>query len=55
VAVAGIRAVEWLALHWGWVCDRLSDDELGDLQRSTDWQLAATNGRLARNLARMSR
>ena len=52
--VADLRPGEWLTLHWGWVCDRLSDDELGYLQRSTDWQLAVTNARLARNLVRMS-
>jgi hypothetical protein len=53
--VADPRPGEWLALHWGWACDRLSDDELAYLQRSTDWQLAATNARLARNLATMPR
>jgi hypothetical protein len=47
--VADLRPGEWLALHWGWVCDRLTDDELGQLQRSTGWQLAVTNARLARD------
>jgi hypothetical protein len=41
---------EWLALHWDWVCDRLTGPELADLQRWTDWQLRATNERLERGI-----
>jgi hypothetical protein len=39
---------QWLALHWDWVCDRLTDTERAELQRWTGWQLRATNARLAR-------
>lgn len=46
--VADPVAGEWLALHWAWVCDRLSDAQRRDLQRWTGWQLRATNARLAR-------
>jgi hypothetical protein len=45
------RPGEWLALHWGWVCDRLTESELDYLRRWTSWQLAATNARLACDLA----
>ena len=41
------RPGEWVALHWDWVSDRLTDTEAGYLRRWTDWQLAATNTRLA--------
>lgn len=44
-------AGQWLALHWDWVCDRLSDAQRSDLQRRTGWQLRATNARLARQRA----
>jgi len=44
-------AGQWLALHWDWVCDRLTDDQRLELQRRTGWQLRATNARLARQLA----
>lgn len=41
------RPGEWVAVHWGWVSDRLTDIDVGYLRRWTDWQLAATNTRLA--------
>ncbi len=41
------RPGEWMAVHWGWVSDRLTDTDAGYLRRWTDWQLAATNTRLA--------
>ncbi|MEO8888511.1 MAG: DUF6390 family protein [Jatrophihabitantaceae bacterium] len=39
---------EWLALHWDWVCDRLTLAQLRELQHRTGGQLRATNARLAR-------
>lgn len=45
---------EWLALHWDWVCDRLSADERAELQKRTGWQLRATNARLARERKRVA-
>ena len=39
---------QWLALHWDWVCDRITDTDRAELQRWTGWQLRATNARLAR-------
>ena len=41
---------EWLALHWDWTCDRLTEDDVAYLEKGTLWQLAATNERLARSL-----
>lgn len=46
--VASPARGEWLALHWDWVCDRLTLAQLRELQRRTGWQLRATNVRLAR-------
>lgn len=37
------RPGEWVSLHWGWVCDRLSRRQLGMLRRSTLRQLEVTN------------
>ena len=50
--VTDVSPGDWLAVHWDLACDRLEGDELGQLQRWTDWQLAATNARLARELGR---
>jgi hypothetical protein len=36
-------AGEWVALHWDWVCDRLTPGQLDALQRFTARQLAVTN------------
>ncbi len=42
------RPQEWLTLHWDWVCDRLDAAGQAELEYWTDWQLAVTNDRLAR-------
>ncbi len=39
----GIKAGDWVALHWDWVCDRLSPDQLASLAKFTAHQLAITN------------
>lgn len=43
----GFRAGDWVSLHWGWVCDRLSRRQLHLIQRSTLRQLEITNSRVA--------
>ena len=50
-SVPGARVGDWLAVHWNWACDRLNADELWQLRALTDWQLDATNTRLAREAA----
>jgi Family of unknown function (DUF6390) len=45
--VTGLAPGDWLAVHWDLACERLTADELWQLRRWTDWQLAATNARLA--------
>jgi len=40
------RPGEWVSLHWGWVCDRLSRRQLTMLHRSTLRQLEITNRRV---------
>ena len=49
--VAEPVAGQWLALHWDWVSDRLTDGQRLELQRRTGWQLRTTNARLARQPA----
>ena len=39
---------DWVAMHWDWVCERLTADELRRLRDGTDWQLGVTNERLVR-------
>lgn len=38
-----LRAGEWCALHWDWVCDRLSRRQLAALRRCTIGQLQVVN------------
>jgi hypothetical protein len=40
------RPGEWLALHWNWVCDRLTGDDVERLCQGTTGRLALTNERL---------
>lgn len=40
---ATVREGDWVALHWDWVCDRLSAGQLTALRTFTDRQLAITN------------
>lgn len=44
-AIAAGRG-ELVAMHWGWMCDRLVPEQVARLKDSTDRQLAATNRRL---------
>jgi hypothetical protein len=52
--VTDVSPGDWLAVHWDLACERLTADELWQLRRWTDWQLAATNARLAREAAVIS-
>lgn len=61
VAAAGNRRFaaevlpgDWLAVHWDLACERLTAEQLGQLRRWTDWQLVATNVRLAREGGQLS-
>lgn len=47
-----LRPGEWVSLHWGWVCDRLSRRQLHLLQRSTMRQFEITNRRVVHSGAR---
>ncbi len=40
------RPGDWVSMHWGWVCDRLSRRQLQLLQRSTLRQFEITNRRV---------
>lgn len=41
------RPGEWVSLHWGWICDRLSRRQLANLRRFTLRQFDITNERVA--------
>jgi hydrogenase maturation factor len=41
-----------VAVHWGFACDRLTDEQVARLEHWTQWQLAAMAPRLARSPAR---
>jgi hypothetical protein len=40
---AALTPGEWVSLHWDWVCDRLSADQLDALRYFTERQLDVTN------------
>lgn len=42
----GLVPGEWVGLHWGWVCDRLTARQLTNLRRFTLRQLKITNDRV---------
>ncbi len=45
--VADLVPGDWVALHWDWVCDRLSPRRLRSLRRYTTLQLDITNYRVS--------
>jgi hypothetical protein len=40
---AALAVGDWVALHWEWVCDRLTSRQLGFLRRYTDRHLRIVN------------
>ena len=52
--VADVSPGDWLAVHWDLACERLTVEQLWQLRRWTDWQLVATNVRLAREAGQLS-
>ena len=44
---AGLQPGEWVGIHWGWVCDRLTRRQLETLQQLTHRHLRIANDRLA--------
>jgi hypothetical protein len=59
-AVAGVGLVDelqpgdWVSLHWGWICDRLTARQLRNLQAYTLRQLAITNDGVSHSGAGMA-
>jgi hypothetical protein len=41
--VKGLRPGDWCALHWDWLCDRLSPRQRSALQHYTARNLTAVN------------
>jgi hypothetical protein len=48
--IGGVHPGDWVSLHWEWVCDRLTDSQVGQLRRYTSRHLAIVNDRHARSL-----
>ena len=48
--VGGVAPGDWVSLHWEWVCDRLSEAQVGRLRRYTERHLAIVNDRSFRSL-----
>jgi hypothetical protein len=44
--VEGLRVGDWVAMHWGWICDRLTDWQLANLRCYTLRQLDITNRKI---------
>jgi hydrogenase maturation factor len=38
-----LKAGDWVAVHWGWVCDRLTDLQASNLQKWTKYNLSLAN------------
>jgi Family of unknown function (DUF6390) len=45
--VTDLQPGEWVSMHWGWICDRLSRRQLRNLQAQSNRTLEMTNHRLA--------
>lgn len=45
-----VNVGDWVSLHWDWVCDLISPDQRGRLERSTAHQLDLVNALLAERL-----
>jgi len=48
---AEVAAGDWVAMHWGWICDRLTTRQLTALRRYSQLQLDVTNRRVSRPAA----
>ncbi|HEY4630485.1 MAG TPA: DUF6390 family protein [Blastococcus sp.] len=40
---------DWVSLHWEWICDRLSEEQVARLRRYTERHLAIVNDRQTRS------
>lgn len=47
--VGSVRPGAWVSLHWEWVCDVLSEQQVRRLRRYTEHHLAIVNDRTARS------
>jgi hypothetical protein len=45
--VTDLQPGEWVALHWDWVCDRITDRQHRNLGRYTHHHVDMTNEHLA--------
>jgi hypothetical protein len=45
----GVQPGDWVSLHWEWVCDRLTEGQVGRLRAYTERHLAIVNDRQNRS------
>jgi hypothetical protein len=48
--VGSVAPGDWVSLHWEWVCDRLTERQVGRLCRYTERHLAIVNDRRTRSV-----
>jgi hypothetical protein len=48
--IGGVAPGDWVSMHWEWVCDRLTEAQVGRLRRFTERHLAIVNDRSTRSL-----
>jgi hypothetical protein len=47
--VGGVAPGDWVSLHWEWVCDRLTEEQVGRLRAYTERHVAIVNDRQTRS------
>jgi Family of unknown function (DUF6390) len=47
--VGALAPGDWVSLHWEWICDRLTEEQVGRLRRYTERHLAIVNDRQTRS------
>jgi hypothetical protein len=47
--VGALSRGDWVSMHWEWVCDRLTAEQVGRLRRYTERHLAIVNDRQTRS------
>jgi hypothetical protein len=50
VGMVAVAPGDWVSLHWEWVCDRLTEDQVARLRRYTERHLGIVNDRSTRSL-----
>jgi len=41
--VRGLKKGDWITMHWGWVCEKVSKKQVRNLEKYTKWHLKLAN------------